>query len=158
MLFDAVFLYKKSPRPTEGREETPVVPPLLAILSSSKAHDSLGCRNLLLCPIRIIYRIKIREIAAFMVTGRFRPGLLSVLPGGSGGIFGELLVSGFTNPGLSITRECCLLAPSLPIPCLIAESRVGRIRYRFAMIAQKMIKYNRYEIWRRGDGASPASR
>jgi len=38
------------------------------------------------------------KLAAFMVTGRFRPGLLSFLPGGSEVIFGKLLVSGFTNP------------------------------------------------------------
>jgi hypothetical protein len=37
-----------------------------------------------------------------------------VLPASSGEIFGALPVSGYTKPGLSITRGSGLLAPSSP--------------------------------------------
>ncbi len=37
-----------------------------------------------------------------------------VLPAGSGEIFGALPVSGYTKPGLSVTRGSGLLAPSSP--------------------------------------------
>ena len=37
-----------------------------------------------------------------------------VLPAGSGEIFGTLPVSGYTRPGLSVTRGSGLLAPSTP--------------------------------------------
>src|SRR5438270_11405361 len=68
-------------------------------------HGSLGC----------VATPGILELQSFVITERYRPGLVLCSAGGSGMIFSARLWSGYTTPGLSATRKRGLLVPSWPL-------------------------------------------